>query len=112
MKYSICQNTYCGLKKLFEESKPRLRFAEVTQDLVEGFILSKLVWTRNFFERLKKAGGATHEIKARARDNLGRRSTRSIRKEVTKLMGQRICQINKEVRTQKHKCTTSSTKVE
>ena len=112
MKYTICQNSYRRLRSLYEESSPRIGFAEVTQDLIQGFILSKIVWTRNFFERLKKSGGATHEIKCRARNNLGRRSTRSIKKESSKLMGQKIGQLNREVRAQKHKCGTISTKVE
>ena len=97
MKYSICQNTIRRLRILYETSNPNIGFAEVTKDIVEGFILNKLVWTRNYFERLKKTGGATKEVKARARDNLGRRNTRSIKKEASRLMGQKIGHLNREV---------------
>ena len=97
---------------MYTNSQPRMGFAEVTGDIVNGFILTKLVWIRNFFERLKRSGGATKEMMARARNNLGRRSTRSIRTEVSKLMGQKIGQISREIRAQQHRCHLTSAKVE
>ena len=112
MKYTICQNTYQELRILYEQSQPRMGFAEVTNAIIQSFILSKLVWTRNFFERLKKIGGATNEVKSRARINQGRRSTRSIRKETSRLMGQKIGQINREIRAQQFKCVNASSRVE
>ena len=112
MKYTICQNTYQELRALYKKSQPRIGYAEVTNSIIQGFILSKLVWTRNFFDRLKKSGGATNEIKARARNNLGRRSTRSIKKEAARLMGHRMGQINKEIRAQQKKCMNISTRVD
>ena len=112
MKYSIYPNTYHELRTLFIQSKPRIGFAEVTNNIIQYFILTKLVWTRNFFERLKKSGGATKDIKSRARQNQGRYTTRGYNKEVSRLMNQKIGHLNKEVRAQKHKCDSTSARVE
>ena len=112
MNYSISQNIYHRLRILHEQSQPTIGFAEVTKCLIQSFILTKLVWTRNFFERLKKSGGATREVSARAKNNLGRSSYRSIRKEASRLMGQKLGQINREIRAQQFKTVNLSNKVE
>ena len=65
MKYQLCQNTYHELRTLYTQSKPRIGFAEVTGSIIQCFILSKLVWTRNFFKRLKKMGGPPRILKPR-----------------------------------------------
>ena len=72
MRYSVCHDSFRRLKNLYEQSKPRIGLSEVRGDIIEGFKLTKLIWIRNYLERLKKAGLATKEIYARARSNLGR----------------------------------------
>ena len=74
------------------------------------YILKKSIWTRNFFEKLQKSGGFTQEIKSRTARNLGR-NQRNLKKEILRLMVQRIGAIDHEVRVQKHKCISISNTV-
>ena len=80
--------------------------------IIQGFILTKKIWVRNFFERLHKSGGATKEINFRAKANLGRGNQRSIKKEASRLMRQRIGTISREVRQQEQRCRTLTARVE
>ena len=111
MKYQITQNASLQLRTLFETSKPNIGYAEVTGSIIQGFVLNKLLWTRNFFERLHKFGGTTKEIRTRAQRNIGN-STRNLRKETSRLMCQRIGTINSEVRVQRRRCSQIYSKVE
>ena len=111
MKYYISQDSYHRLKNVYMQSKPSIGLSEVRGDIVSGFILTKLVWIRNYHERLKKAGLATREIYARARANLGRR-TPNHKKECSRLMQMRIGAINQEIRAQKRRCNILAERVE
>ena len=112
MKYQISQNAFNQLRTLYLSSQPRIGYAELTGSIIQGFILNKLVWTRNFFERLQKTGGTTKEIQSRDRRNMGRNYTRSTKKEVSRLMCQRIGTIGGEIRAQQHKCRSIAARIE
>ena len=111
MKYQISHYSSARLRELYINSRPRIGYAEATGNIIANFILTKLIWTRNFFERLQKSGGFTREIKSRAARNLGR-NQRNINKEISRLMVQRIGAIGHEVRVQKRKCISISNTVE
>ena len=102
------------LKSLIEQSKPSIGYHEVVGDQVNGFILSKKIWAKNFHEKLKKAGGATKELVAQAKRNLGgsRRPNSSIKKEISRLMAMRITLIQREIREHRNKSWRLTKKVE
>ena len=90
VKYSISQDASQQLRTILNnQSRPRIGYADVTRCLIQGFILNKTIWTRNYFERLHKLGGATKEIISRAKQNLGR-NQRQLKKETSRLMRQRV----------------------
>ena len=113
MKYQISQVASRELRTLYEISRPRIGFADVTDTIIQQFILTKLIWTRNYFQRLQKSGGSTREIVSRSRRNLGRNvNPRCIKKEISRLMSQKIGNISYEIRVQKKKCLSRTTSVE
>ena len=110
MKYSITHNSYSELRDLYRNSQPRIGFQEVTDAIIQGFILSKFVWIRNFLYKLKQSGKCTRGIQARARANLGRNG-RGFRKEENRLMQMRIGYLNREIRAQGHVATNQKDRV-